>query len=194
MQAFIVKKKAVQVILNKPIPPKEFALPNFKIVEDEDYSSNISSFVRTKDYIESIQDLKREMKARGIDLDDKNLTITPDLEKDIINILGNRYLQKQKKYLPILINELEKAKKCIRSAKSEAEANKCIEPIRKINDMLGDKTQKFDFKDLNEEKKNRAIKQIDTELNHTKITSKCAAENDKTTDVIICTEGTLKPE
>ncbi|NPA27955.1 MAG: hypothetical protein GXN91_02765 [Epsilonproteobacteria bacterium] len=191
---FYSEKKAVQVILDKPIPPKEFELPNFKIIEDEEYSSNRSSLVRTKDYIDSIKELKAEMKKRGINLEDKNLTITPELEKDIINILGKRYLKKQKKYLPKLLEELKKAKECIKKAKNEQEANECIKPVREINDILGDKTQKYDFKNLNEEKKKRAIEQIDNEIKHTQVTANCVAKYDKTTDVIICTEGTLNPE
>jgi len=54
---------------------------------------------RTDDYITSIMDLKKEMKKKGINLQDKNLTVTPELQKDIINALGKRYLEKQKSVL-----------------------------------------------------------------------------------------------
>ena len=134
------------------------------------------------------------MKKRGINLDDKNLTITPDLEKDIINILGKRYLNKQKKLLPSLIKAMEKAKVCIQNAKSEAEANKCMLPVKKIDDLLGDRTPEFDFKNLDKAKKAAAIKALDIEIKNTKITAECVAKNNKTTDVIMCTEGTLDPE
>jgi len=188
------ERKAVQVILNQPIDPKEFELPNFKIVEDGSYSDNRASLVRTQDYMLSIEDLRKEMHKKGINLDDKNLTITPDLEKDIINILGRRYLHKQKKLLPKLITAMENAKICIKNAKTEKEANKCMIPVRKINDLLGDRTPTYDFKNLNEAKKAAAIKALDTELKNTKITEECVAKNNKTTDVILCTEGTLDPE
>ena len=191
---FYSEKKAVQVILNKPIDPKEFELPNFKIINEGTYSDNRAALTRTQDYMLSIADLRREMKKRGINLDDKNLTITPDLEKDIINILGRRYLHKQKKLLPSLIKAMEKAKVCIQNAKSEAEANKCMLPVKKINDLLGDSTPEFDFKNLDDAKKAAAIKELDIEIKNTKITAECVAKNNKTTDVIMCTEGTLDPE
>ena len=191
---FYSEKKAVQVILDKPIPAKEFALPNFPIIEDGSYSNNTASLVRTDDYINSIMDLKKEMKAKGINLEDKNLTITPDLEKDIINALGKRYLEKQKKYLKPLIEAMKKAKECIAKAKTKEEADKCLEPVREIDNKLGDKSPKFDFDNLNEEKKKKAISALDKEIKNTTATANCVTKFDKTTDVIICTEGTLNPE
>jgi hypothetical protein len=192
---FLSEKKAVQVILDKPIPPKEFALPPFKIVEDEGYSNNQSSLVRAQDYLKSIKDLREELDKKGVDLNDKNLTVTPDLEKDIINILGKRYLAKQKKYLPDLIKALEAEKECVAKAKDAAEAKKCIEPVREINNKLGDKT--FEFKDiqkLDSKTKEMILDRISQEIKDTKVTALCVSKNNKTTDVIICTEGKLKPE
>jgi len=191
---FDSEKTAVQVVLNKDIPSKEFKLPDFPIVEGDSYSNNRASLTRASDYMMSIKDLKKKMKEKGIDLEDKNLTVTPDLEKDIINILGERYLHKQKKLLPKLITAMKDAKECIAQAKSEVEAKNCIEPVRKINDLLGDRTAKYDFKDLNEIKKQKAIKSLEVEIKNTTITQECVSKNNKTTDVIICTEGTLDPE
>jgi len=191
---FYSEKKAVQVILDKPIPQKEFTLPNFPIVEDGSYSNNEASLVRTDDYINSIVDLKNEMKKKGVNLEDKNLTVTPELEKDIINALGKRYLEKQKKYLKPLIEAMKKEKECIANAKSKEEAEKCLEPVREINNKLGDRTTKFDFDNFNEEKKQKAIKTIDTEIKNTEVTADCVSKHDKTTDVIVCTEGKLNPE
>ena len=194
---FLSDQKAVQVVLDKPIPPKEFALPNFKIVEDEGYSNDTSSLVRMQDYLQSIRELKVELAKKGINLDDKNVTITPNLEKDIINILGKRYLEKQKKYLPELIKALEQEKVCIQNAKDVQEAKKCIIPVQEINDKLGDKTNTFhldEIEKLTPEIKAKIIDQIDQELRDTKVTNACVSKHSKTTEVIICTEGTLKPE
>ncbi len=191
---FISEKRAVQVILNKPIPPKEFALPNFKIHTDGEYQSTRSSLVRTKDFIDSIHDLRTEMKKRGINLADKNLTLTPQLQKDIINILGRRYLHKQKILLPKLLVALQNAKACIAKAQNEKEAKKCVEPIQKIDDLLGDAMPQYDFSNLNEAKKQKILQMLDTEYKNTKITADCVAKFDKTTDVIECTEGRLFPE
>ena len=191
---FYSERKAVQVVLDKPVPEKEFELPNFKMVEEGSYSDNRASLVRTQDYMLSIKDLREEMKKRGINLEDENVTITPDLEKDIINVLGKRYLAKQKKLLPKLIKSMEGAKECISKANNEIEANKCMEPVKKINDLLGDRTPTYDFKNLNETKKQAALKALDIEIKNTKITNECVAKNNKTTDVILCTEGTLDPE
>ncbi len=194
---FLSEQKAVQVVLNKPIPPKEFALPNFKIVEDDAYSNDRSSLVRMQDYLQSVKDLRTELAKKGIDLNDKNLTITPKLEKDIINILGKRYLAKQKKYLPDLIKALEKEKICIQNAQNKEEAKKCIEPVEAINNKLGDRTNYFHLNEiaqLTPEIKAKIIEQIDQELRDTKVTNACVDKYSKTTDVIICTEGTLKPE
>jgi len=192
---FLSEKIAVNVTLDQPIPEKDFALPPFKIVEDEEYSSNESSLVRAQDYLQSIKDLREELQKKGINLDDNNLTVSPSLEKDIINILGKRYLAKQKKYLPDLIKALEEEKKCVANAKNIEEARECIKPVKEINDKLGDKT--FDFNDiekLTQEAKAKILEQIEEELKNTKVTANCVEKNNKTTDVIICTEGKLKPE
>lgn len=191
---FYSEKKAVQVLLDKPIPEKEFALPKYAIVEEGSYSNNKASLVKTGDYINSIMDLKNEMKQKGINLEDKNLSITPNLEKDIINALGKRYLEKQKQYLQPLIEEMKKAKVCIAKATTKEEADKCLVPVREINDKLGDRSPKFDFDKLNDEKKKKAINGLDTEIKNTTATANCVTKFDKTTDVIVCTEGTLNPE
>jgi len=191
---FYSEKKAVQVIFDQPIAEKEFKLPNFPIVEDGSYSNNQASLVRTDDYITSIMDLKKEMKKKGINLQDKNLTVTPELQKDIINALGKRYLEKQKKYLKPLIEEMKKAKECIAKASTKEEADKCLKPVENINNKLGDRTPKFDFTNLNEMKKQKAIQELDSEIKNTEVTANCVDKNNKTTDVIICTEGRLNPE
>jgi len=192
---FLSEKKAIQVILDKPVPSKEFALPPFKIVEDEGYSNNQSSLVRAQDYLQSIKDLRAELSKKGIDLNDKNLTVTPDLEKDIINILGKRYLAKQKKYLPDLIKALVAEKECVANAANAQEAKKCIAPVREINNKLGDKTFEFnDIEKLDQATREKLLNTISEELKNTKLTAECVSKNNKTTDVIICTEGKLKPE
>ncbi len=194
---FLSVQKAVQVILNKAIPKKEFELPNFQIKEDDYYSNNSSSFVRMQDYLQSVKDLRREFEKKGINLDDNNLTITKDLEKDIINILGKRYLQKQKKYLAPLIKALEKEKICIKKAHNKEEALECIKPVEKINNKLGDRTNDFHLDEISKltpEIKEKIIEQINEELKNTRVTKACVNKYSKTTDVIICTEGTLKPE
>ncbi len=191
---FISEKTAVQVQFNQPVPKTSFALPQFPIVSDEDYSSNKAAMVRTEDYISSIRDLKKQMKQKGINLEDANLSITPELEKDIINALGKRYLEKQKKYLPELLKALEAAKICIAKATSKKDALKCIAPVKKINDKLGDATKEYDLDNFNEIKKMKVIQSIDKEIKDTKVTADCVSKSDKTTDVIICTEGRLNPQ
>jgi len=190
---FISERTAVKVLFDTPIPPKEFKLPEFSIEEDGSYSNNRASIVRTEDYISSILDLKNQMKKKGINLEDKNTSITPNLEKDIINALGKRYLQKQKKYLTPLIDAMKRAKECIANSKTKEEAQNCLKPVESINDKLGDRTPSFDFENLNEAIKQKAIKALDTEIKNTEVTANCVSKFDKTTDVIICTEGKLLP-
>ena len=191
---FISEKKAVQVQFNQEIPNSSFALPKFPIISDDDYSGNKAAMVRTEDYISSIRDLKNQMKQKGINLEDANLSVTPELEKDIINALGKRYLEKQKRYLPELLKALEAAKTCIAKATTKKDALKCIAPIKKINDKLGDATKEYDLDNFNEIKKMKVIQSIDKEIKDTKVTADCVSKSEKTTDVIICTEGRLNPQ
>ncbi len=190
---FISTRVAVKASFDIPIPPKEFELPPFSIEEDKSYSSNKAAIIRTQDYINSILELKREMKQKGINLEDKNTSINPDLEKDIINALGKRYLEKQKRYLPSLIEEMKKAKECIKKAKTTKEAQACMKRVEEINDMLGDSTPKFDFENLDDSKKKIAIDELDREIKNSEVTANCVKKFNKTTDVIICTEGKLLP-
>jgi len=191
---FYSEKTAVKVLLDQEVPQKEFSLPNFDLVEDNAYSNDRASIVRTQDYISSIMDLKNEMKKKGINLEDKNLTITPSLEKDIINALGKKYLDKQKKYLPSLIEAMKRAKLCIAKASSKPEAQKCLKPVEEVNNKLGDRTPSFDFSNLNELKKQIAIKALNKEIKNTEVTAQCVDKYSKTTDVITCTEGKLLPQ
>ncbi|NPA50027.1 MAG: hypothetical protein GXO02_00160 [Epsilonproteobacteria bacterium] len=191
---FETSRTAIQVIIDKPVPEKEFELPNFPIVVDEAYTNNKAALVRANDYIASIRDLQKAMKAQGIDLSSGNVTITPEMEKEMINILGARYLKKQKKYLPLLVKELPKAIDCIKKANSKEEAQKCIVTINKINERLGDQTREFDYEKWDDKKKEKIINSLENELANTKVTLECVKKYDKTTDVIICTEGSLNPK
>ncbi len=191
---FLSIKKAVQVTFDNDIPASSFSLPSFPIVTDSDYSNNKASLVRTNDYISSIVDLKKQMKQKGVNLEDANLSVSSNLEKDIINALGKRYLAKQKRYLPELLDALKVAKLCIAKAVSKQEAEKCLSSVEEINNKLGDQTREYDFEQFNEIKKSKAISQIDREIQDTEVTTRCVSKHDKTTDVIICTEGKLNPE
>jgi hypothetical protein len=196
---FLSEQKAVQVVLNRAVPEKDFELPKFKIVEDNElgYSNDSASLVRMQDYLQSVKDLRTELQKKGINLNDKNFTLNPDLEKDIINILGKRYLEKQKKYLKPLIQALEEEKKCMQKANNKEEALACIKPVEAINNKLGDKTNYFhlnEIEKLTPEIKAKIIEQIEQELKDTKVTDACVSKFTKTTEVIECTEGTLKPE
>ncbi len=190
---FYSEKKAVKVLFDANIPESEFTLPDYKKVVDDAYSTNRSSVTRTEDYISSIIDLKSEMKKKGINLEDKNISITEAVEKDIINALGKRYLTKQKKYLPSLIDAMKTAKKCISNSKNREEAKKCLIPVTNINNKLGDKAPSFDFENFNSEKE-RAVKVLDKEIKNTEVTVNCVDKFSKTTDVIVCTEGKLLPQ
>ena len=191
---FISEKTAVQVQFDQAIPENSFTLPQFPIVSDDDYSGNKAAMVRTEDYISSIRDLKNQMKQKGIDLEDANLSVTPELEKDIINALGKRYLEKQKRYLPELLKALEAAKACIAKASSKQAALKCLAPVKSINDKLGDATKEYDLDNFNEMKRMKVLQSLDKEIKDTKVAAECVGKSEKTTDVIICTEGRLNPE
>ncbi len=191
---FISEKKAVQVKFNQPVPENSFSLPKFPIITDSDYSGNKAASVRTQDYIESIKELKNQMQKKGINLEDGNLSVTPELEKDIINALGKRYLEKQKRYLPELLKALETAKACIAKAGSKQAALKCIAPVKEINDKLGDATKEYDLENFNEMKRMKVLQSLEKEIKDTKITADCVSKSDKTTEVIICTEGRLNPQ
>jgi len=116
-EGFFREQRAVQVILDKPIPPEQFKLPEYPVVVDDDYSSDKSVKVRTEDMIASVHDLKKKLKDMGISKLDSNTKISKEQENMIIDTLGARYLAKQKKYLPSLLKELSKAKECINWSK-----------------------------------------------------------------------------
>jgi hypothetical protein len=180
-------------VLNQPIPPEQFKLPDFPIEVDEDYASDESAKVRTEDMIASVLDLRKKLKDIGLSNLDSNSTISPEQERKIIDTLGARYLAKQKKYLPKLLKELKKAKECIAKAQNGEEAKKCIEPVNKINEKLGDKTENFDFSKF-DSIKDKIVQSLSTEINYLKATNDCVQKHDKTSDVIICTEGNLGEE
>jgi hypothetical protein len=150
---FYSERKAVQVVLDRPIPEDQFKLPDFPVVVDEEYTSNAAAETRTEDYIASIHDLQAKMKSLGINPDEENATLTPEQEKAVINTLGERYLKKQKRLLPKLLVALEAAQKCVADADDGEEAKRCIEPVNRIDEELGDKTENFDYEHFEEKKK-----------------------------------------
>ncbi len=187
---FHSERKAVQVILNQKIPKDQFKLPDFPIVVDEEYSSNPSAETRTEDYIASIKDLQAKMQSLGINPKQNDQNLSPEQERKVIDILGARYLKKQKRLLPKLLVALDAAKKCVENAKSGDEAKRCIDPVNKIDEELGDRTENFDYEHF-EQKKPEILQSLDKEIRYLKVTNACVQKHDKTSDVIICTEGNL---
>jgi hypothetical protein len=192
-EGFFSERKAVQVVLNKEIPPEQFKLPDFPIVVDDDYSSDESAKVRMEDMIASIHDLRGKLKSMGLEDMDENLSLSPQQEREIIDTLGARYLAKQKKYLPELLKEMKKAKECIKNAKSGDEAKACMKKVNEINDKLGDKSTYFDFSKF-DKIRDKILDSINDEINYLKLTNECVKQYNKTSEVIICTEGSLSQD
>ncbi|WP_457608579.1 hypothetical protein [Nitratifractor sp.] len=188
---FRSERRAVQVVLNQPVPESEFRLPDLPITVDEDYTSNPAATTRIEDYIASIHDLRAEMKKIGIDPNQENITLTPEQEREVINTLGERYLKKQKRLLPKLMVALKAAKECIAKAENSDNARQCIEPVNRIDEELGDKTENFDFSRFDDQKRQQILQSLDQEIKYLKVTNDCVQKHDKTTDVILCTEGNL---
>ncbi len=188
---FHSSRTAVYAVIDKPIMESEFSIPHFPIIIDDDYTSNASALTRSEDYIAAVQDLHIALKGSTIDLTDANATLTPEQENEVINILGKRYLEKQKRLLPKLKEELIKAKQCIEDANSSQVASSCITSVNKVDEELGDKTENFVFDNWGDAKKQRIVQSIEAELKYLDVTIDCVEKNDKTTDVITCTEGDL---
>jgi len=184
-------RKAVHIAINQPIPKEQFQLPKFPIIVDPDYTSNESAMTQTEDYIESIKDLQAKMKEIGIDPNDKNPKLSSKQEREIIDILGARYLKKQKRLLPKLEVAISNAKECIKRAVTAKEAKECIEPINKIDELLGDKTENFNFSNFDDKKRLAILNSLEREERYLKATNICVQKYNKTSDVILCTEGNL---
>ena len=187
---FHSERKAVQVVLNHKIPEDQFKLPDFPIVVDEEYTSNPAAETRTEDYIASVRDLQAQMKKLGINPEAEDQNLTPEQEKEVINILGERYLKKQKRLLPKLLVALQAAKECVAKAESGDAAKQCIAPVNKIDEELGDRTEHFDYAHF-QKKKPEILRSLEQEISYLKVTNECVQQHDKTTDVILCTEGNL---
>ncbi len=193
-EGFQSSRIAVYAKINSPVQESEFALPDhFPIVVDDDYTSNASARTRSDDYLAAVDDLHAALKGMSIDLSDTNQTLAPNQERDIINILGKRYLAKQKRLLPKLKIAIKTAKLCIADANNSQVAEACIKPINTIDEELGDKTEHFTYSDWNSTKRQAIIKSLETEAGYLDATIDCVQKFDKTTDVIRCTEGSLMP-
>ena len=187
---FYSERKAVQVVLDRPIPDDQFRLPKLPVIVDNEYTNNAAAETRTEDYIASIHDLQARMKSLGINPDEENDTLTPEQEKAVINTLGARYLKKQKRLLPKLLVALKAAKACVAKAEEGPQAEACLKPVNRIDEELGDKTENFDYARF-KEKKPQILDALKREISYLEVTNDCVQKHDKTTDVILCTEGNL---
>jgi len=188
---FTSTRTAQIVILDKPISESEFALPGFAVMMDKDYTSNASASTHTADYIAAIEVISHKIKSMGINLDDNNATLSKEQEIEIINTLGKRYLEKQKRLLPKLMVALKGARGCIYNSEDTKDASTCINEVNRINEELGDQTAQYDYKDWNKTKRDVITSEIDEEMSHLRVTIGCVKKNDTTTGVIECTEGSL---
>jgi hypothetical protein len=191
---FKSSRTAVYAKINTPVNVHEFSLPQFPIVIDDDYTTNASAQTRSEDYLAAVEDLHVALKAMSIDLTDANQTLTPDQENAVINILGQRYLKKQKRLLPKLKTALVAAKQCIADGNNSKAAEACIEPVNRIDEELGDKTENFTYHDWSDARRAHIAASLDSEIKYLDVTIECVNRFDKTTEVISCTEGGLNAE
>ena len=192
-EGFNSSRTAVYAKVDMPVQESEFDLPQFPIIIDDDYTSNASARTRSEDYIAAVDDLHVALKGMEIDLTDTNQTLNPEQEKEVINVLGKRYLEKQKRLLPRLKETLIQARKCIADANDSKSAEACIQPVNAVDEALGDKTENFTYNDWNATKRLSVAASLDGELKYLNVTIDCVDKFDKTTDVIVCTEGSLNP-
>jgi hypothetical protein len=192
-EGFHSRRSAVHVLIDRPVDPQQFALPRFPLIVDEEYTTNASAQTRTADYLKAVDDLQRAFKQMAIDLNDTNRTLTPVQEKAVIDILGKRYLAKQKRWLPELKKAIEAARSCIRDANTSRAAEACIEPINRIDEALGDQTEHFAYREWNEAKRQAILRALEGELTYLDVTLSCVREHNKTSEVIACTQGALEP-
>ena len=188
---FHSQRTAVHALINKPVSESEFTLPSFPIIVDEEYTTNASAQTRTEDYLEAVDDLQEAMKGMAIDWREGNHTLTPEQEKAVINVLGQRYLQKQKRLLPKLEEAIVAAKACIRDANTSAAARACIDPINRIDEELGDQTENFVYEPWDATRRETILRSLEGEHQYLKVTLQCVRDHNKTTEVIACTEGAL---
>ena len=188
---FRSSRTAVYAQINKPVNEREFALPDFPIIIDDEYTSNASALTRDEDYVSSVRDLHAALKGMAIDLNDTNRTLSPQEEKTVINVLGRRYLAKQKRLLPQLKIALDRARECIKDANSSEAAKACIRPVNAIDEQLGDQTENFIYSNWNAARRQSILKALEAEGLYLDATLKCVREFNQTTDVITCTEGSL---
>ncbi len=192
-EGFRSTRTAVYAKMDLPIPDKEFALPKFPIVIDEAYTTNAAARTRSEDYLTAIDDLRTAFKGSGIDLTDANQTLTPEQEKKVINVLGKRYLAKQKRLLPTLKKALQQAEVCIKNAQDSDAASRCIQPVNVIDEALGDRTENFRFDHWDANRRSAILTALKQERTYLDVTIQCVKRYNKTTDVIMCTDGNLDP-
>lgn len=189
---FISTRTAQVVKLGEPISDSEFALPDYAVLAEEGYRSNKSASVQAADYVQAIKKLDKNFERNSSDRNDSNLA--QDQINTIINSVGAPYLARQKEYLPTLFTELKKAKECIAASENADTAKECIVPVNKINDKLGDSAASYDYRNWKEQNKKKALKSITKEIADLNVTINCVQKSKLTTEVIICTEGSLKPK
>lgn len=188
---FTSTRIAQVVNMDKALDPKEFELPRFDILSEQDYRSNKAASVQSSDYIQAVDNLKKDVNLTKTQSSDD---LTQKQINTIIDSIGAPYLRRQKKYLPTLLKRLDAAKDCIKTSEDSDSAKQCIVPVNEINDKLGDTAANYDYRNWDDDSKEKVIKSMNKEIKDLKVTINCVEKSKKTTDVIICTEGSLKPK
>jgi len=188
---FISTRTAQVVKINESIEKKEMSLPPFPIISESGYKSNKAAAVQTNDYMQAIKNLRKDTNISKKS-DDEDMT--QQQINTIINTIGAPYLERQKKYLPTLLERINDAKDCIDSAEDSTKAKECVSPVDEINDKMGDSATNYDYRNWGKKSKEKILQNMDKETKDLKVTIECVNKSKLTTEVIICTEGSLKPK
>ena len=188
---FTSTRIAQVVKLNEPISDKDMSLPPFPVISEDGYKSNEAATVQTNDYMQAIKNLKKDT---NLTQSSNDTDMTQQQINTIIDTIGAPYLKRQKKYLPTLLERIESAKECIGSAEDSTKAKECIKPVDEINDKMGDSAANYDYRNWGQKTKDKILESMNKETKDLKITIDCVNKSKLTTEVIICTEGSLKPQ
>ena len=181
------QKKALEARLDIETNPSKCTLPDFPIEKFALFKTNIKTeSVKLPQDLPSLirrvrKELNQSLKDNNLNIDDLN----PKQKRVVLDKLGENVFEKQKTYLPKLLDSMKKARACLQQAEHLDNANACLAEIRDMEGRVN-KDEDYDILSWDDKHRNKVLDYFDDSIFLLQSNMKCIRGAQNISDLSHC--------
>ncbi len=181
------QKKAVEVRVDIEANPSKCTLPDFPVEKFALFKTNIKTkSVKLPRDLPSLirrvrKELNKSLKDNNLKIDDLNT----QQKRVVLDKLGQNVFEKQKAYLPKLLESMKEARACLQQAEHMDNANACLTNIRALEREV-QKDEDYDILSWDDKHRNKVLDYFDDSIFALQSNMKCIRGAKNISDLSRC--------